>query len=95
MKANHIESMEPKFKQLSEYLEGKKFLTGDSITIADFCMHDAIAWHLKLDASLIEKNSNVTEYFARLKSEPKIKAFLESDKTFELMFSPKATWNGK
>ena len=95
MKAAHIESMVPKLKQLSEYLEGKKFLTGDSISIADFCMHDAIDWHLKLDAGLIEKNSNVKEYLARLKSEPKIKAFLKNDKTFELLFSPEATWNGK
>ena len=94
-KAKHIESMEPKFKQLSAFLEGKQFLMGDALTIADFTMHDAIAWHQKLDEEMVKKFPNVVEYLERFRSQPKIKTFLEGDKAFELMFSPAATWNGK
>ena len=95
LKAKHIESMEPKFKQLSVFLEGKEFLNGKEVTIADFPMHDAIAWHLKLDEDLVKKFPNVMEYFARFQALPKIKGFLGSDKAFEMLFAPTATWNGK
>ena len=84
--------MEPKFKQLTEFLGSKTFLMGNNMTIADFTMHDPIKWHMALDKSLID--ANLQAYIARLDSEPKIKAFLGSDKAHKPFFSPIATWNG-
>merc|ERR1712079_873909 len=52
----HPEAMEPKLKQLSEYLSGgKKFLLGDSISIADFTMYISLDWHSKLDEGFLAK----------------------------------------
>ena len=67
---------------------------GDSLTIADFPMLDAIHWNITLDPEMVNKYQNVMEYFARLKNEPKIKSFLDSDKAFNNFFAPPAFWDG-
>ena len=92
LKANHIKDVEPKFKQVSEFLGSKKFLVGDNLTIADFTMRDAIQWHLALDKNLI--SSNLQAYVSRLESEPKLKSFLNSSKAYKTFFNPIAIWMG-
>jgi len=73
--------MEPKLKQLSEYLSGgKKFLLGDSISVADFTMYISLDWHSKLDEGFLAKFPILDNYLKTIKSEPKVKAYLESDK---------------
>jgi len=77
----HPEAMEPKLKQLSEYLSGgKKFLLGDSISVADFTMYISLDWHSKLDEGFLAKFPILDNYLKTIKSEPKVKAYLESDK---------------
>ena len=66
---------------------------GSDITIADFQFYDAIKWHQKLDSELVAKYKNVSDYITNLEAHPKIKSFMESNKYFKTMFSPKATWN--
>ena len=101
LKINHIKetdsirtwsNVEPKFKQVSEFLGSKKFLMGDNLTIADFTMRDAIQWHLSLDKNLI--SSNLQAYVNRLDSEPKLKSFLNSSKAYKTFFNPIAIWMG-
>ena len=85
---------EPKFKQLSEFLGTKKFFMGESITIADFPIYDALKWHLAMDKDFLAKFSNLSDFIKRFESNPKIKAFLSSDKAFTGFFSPVAHWGG-
>merc|ERR1712086_688067 len=83
---------EPKFKQLSEFLGTKKFIMGDSMTIADFPIYDALKWHLAMDKDFLDKFPNLSDFIKRFESNPKIKAFLSSDKAFTGIFSPEAHW---
>ena len=88
-----IEKNIPVFKQMSEFLQSKKFFMGDSITIADFPMYDALKWHLAMDKDLL-KFENLLDFIKRFEDDPKIKAFLSSDKAFKGFFAPFAHWGG-
>ena len=48
----HLEVIAPKFKQISDYLEGKSFLMGEKVTVADFPMYIAIKWHQEIVTEL-------------------------------------------
>ena len=81
----HPESMEPKLQQLSDYLAGgKKFLLGDAITVADFPMYVSLDWHSALDGRCLEKFPVLDNYLKNIRSDPTIKAYLDSDKHFAM-----------
>jgi len=84
----HPEAMEPKMKQLSDYIGSKKFLLGDKITIADFAMYVALDYHTALDEECLKKFPNLDNYIKNINSEPKIKAFFKSDKYFKDLCPP-------
>merc|ERR1712051_866261 len=94
MRKDTIEKNVPVFKQVSEFLQSKKFLMGDSITIADFPIYDALKWHLAMEKDFLAKFANLSDFIKRFESNPKIKAFLSSDKAFTGFFSPVAHWGG-
>ena len=77
-----------------QFLATKKFFMGESITIADFPIYDALKWHLAMDKDFLAKFSNLSDFIKRFESNPKIKAFLSSDKAFTGFFSPVAHWGG-
>ena len=77
MVAKHGKNMEPKLKEVSNYLgEGKKFLLGDSITIADFPMYVSLDWHTTLDEGCLAKFPALDNYLMNIRADPKIKAYL-------------------
>ena len=80
--------MEPKLQQLSDYLGSKKFLLGDSITVADFPMYTSLDWHSKLDEGCMAKFPVLNNYLKNIQSDPKIKAYLDSEKHFALRCPP-------
>ena len=89
MIAKHGENMEPKLKEVANYLgEGKKFLLGDSITIADFPMYVCLDWHATLDEGCLAKFPVLDKYLKNIRADPKIKAYLESDKHFKARCPP-------
>merc|ERR1719445_635849 len=61
-------------------VEAKKFLLGDSISVADFTMYISLDWHSKLDEGFLAKFPILDNYLKTIESEPKVKAYLESDK---------------
>jgi glutathione S-transferase len=89
MVAKHGESMEPKLKEVANYLgEGKKFLLGDCITIADFPMYVSLDWHATLDEGCLVKFPALDNYLKNVRADPKIKAYLDSDKHFKARCPP-------
>jgi len=89
MVAKHGESMEPKLKEVANYLgEGKKFLLGDCITIADFPMYVSLDWHATLDEGCLAKFPALDIYLKNVRADPKIKAYLDSDKHFKARCPP-------
>ena len=73
--------MGPKLQQISDYLGGgKKFLLGDCITIADFVMYVSLDWNSTLDPGCLAKFPNIDNYIKAMKSDAKIKAYLDSEK---------------
>ena len=94
MKAGYIEKAEKRLKELSDFLGDKKYLMGDTLTIADFQMRDPINWHRTLDETLVQKFPNLIAYLDRFDNEPKIKEFLNGPKHFKHFFLSIATWRG-
>ena len=89
MVGEHPEAMEPKLQQLSDYLGGgKKFLLGDAITVADFPMYVSLDFQSILDEGFPAKFPILDNYLKVIRSEPKIKAYLESDKHFTTRCPP-------
>ena len=87
--AKHGKSMEPKMKEVSDYLgKGKKFLLGNHITIADFPMYVALDWHATLDEGCLAKFPALDNYLMNIRADPKIKAYLNSDKHFKACCPP-------
>ena len=87
--AKHGKSMEPKMKEVSDYLgKGKKFLLGNHITIADFPMYVALDWHATLDEGCLAKFPALDNYLMNVRADPKIKAYLNSDKHFKARCPP-------
>jgi glutathione S-transferase len=82
------ETLEPKLQQLSDYIGDKKFLLGDSVTIADFPIYVNLEWNSKLDEKYLEKFPKLDNYLKNVQSDPKIKAYLNSDKHFALRVPP-------
>ena len=65
---------------------------GESITIADFPIYDALKWHLAMDNDFLAKFTNLSDFIKRFESNPKIRAFLCSDKAFTGFFGAEAHW---
>merc|ERR1711935_211768 len=84
----HPEAMEPKLQQLSDYLGDKKFLLGNTITVADFPMYVSLDWHSALDEGCLAKFPILDNYLKSIRTDPKIKAYLDSDKHFTTRCPP-------
>ena len=96
MKGKYIEGMAAKFEAMSKLLEGKKFMLGEDVTIADFPMYDLIYLHQELDAGLVAKFPKITEYFQRMKAIPQLKPFDKGgEKHYSAVFAPTAAWGNK
>jgi len=95
LKEKHCESMTEKFKELSTYLGSKKFFMGDNLTIADCAMFSAIQWHFVLDENIVNKYSNLAEYLKTMESDPKVKAYLASDRRHSAIFPPFSPFGNK
>ena len=89
MVAKYGKSMEPKLKEVSDYLgKGKKVLLGNHITIADFPMYVSLDWHATLDEGCLAKFPALDNYLMNMRADPKIKAYLNSDKHFKARCPP-------
>ena len=88
----YCEELEPKLKQFSDFLGTKKFLLGDCISVADFPFYDILKIHNHMNSELVCKFPNLVVFTQRLEEDPKIKAFLASDKNFKDFFPPMASF---
>ena len=95
MKVKVIQDNENKFKMISEFLGAKKFLIGDEVTIADFPMHDAVAWYIDVAKEMMDKYTNLQEYLKRFEELPRIKSFMATDLAFDAVLGPQAQWRPK
>jgi len=93
LKKDMMEKEGPKFKQISEILQSKKFLLGDSISVADFPIYHAMKFYFTLDEKIVSRFKNLMDYVERIDNIPEIKALWESDIGYKgLFFSPAAHW---
>merc|ERR1712154_333494 len=87
-------NQDAKFKQVSDFLGSKRFLMGNSLTIADFALYDALKWYHELDGGLVSKYKNIVDYVERFEALPKVKSFLNGPKYMKNFFPPFACWGG-
>lgn len=68
-----------RFEFLARSLEGRKFLLGDSFTVADGYAYYTLRNLRKLDASVIEKSPDLKAYFARVGERSGVRAALQAE----------------
>ena len=88
--------MVAKFEQVDKFLDGKKFLMGEELTIVDFPMYDLINWHQELDANLVHKFPKIEDYIERLRAIPQLRPFNKGgEKHYSAILAPTAAWGNK
>lgn len=68
-----------RFEFLARSLEGRKYLVGDSFTVADGYAYYTLRNLRKLDASVIDKSADLKAYFERLGERPGVRAALQAE----------------
>ncbi|HWA72392.1 MAG TPA: glutathione transferase GstA [Polyangiaceae bacterium] len=68
-----------RFEFLARSLEGRKYLVGDDFTVADGYAYYTLRNLRKLDASLLEKWSDLKGYFERIAERPAVRAALSAE----------------
>jgi glutathione S-transferase len=68
-----------RFEFLNRSLEGRKYLVGDSFTVADGYAYYTLRNLRKLDASLLEKAPDLKAYFERIGERPAVRAALQAE----------------
>merc|ERR1711935_236450 len=93
MKKDMTERFQPVFKKVSEFLGSKKYLMGDSVTVADFPMYHAMKYYSAMNEDILSEFGNLLDFIKRFEDHPNVKAFLDSELAFEgKFFSPAAHW---
>lgn len=68
-----------RFEFLNRSLEGRKYLVGDSFTVADGYAYYTLRNLRKLDASVIDKAPDLKAYFERIGERPAVRAALQAE----------------
>ena len=78
VKAYAQKNLEKKFDWLEKQLAGKKYLTGDTFTVADAYLFTVLRWsgRIKLDLS---PYTNVTAYMDRVQARPKVQEAMKAE----------------
>src|SRR5690606_16321210 len=71
-----LDNLAKKFEYLDKHLTGKKYLTGDTFTIADAYAFVLLNWATPLNVDL-SKYPAIKEYQARVAARPKVKEAME------------------
>merc|ERR1711915_895273 len=87
-------NQDAKFKQVSDFLGSKSFLMGNSVTIADFALYDALKWYHELDGGLVSKYKNIMDYIERFQALPKVQSFLNGPTYMKNFFPAFACFGG-
>ena len=96
MKEKHIKDVKLKYAEVSKFLEGKTYLVGSKMSIADLAMFDAICWHMELAPIIFAGLTPLMQFHHRLSNIPQLKPFMKGgQKYYPAIFAPNATWGGK
>lgn len=68
-----------RFEFLARSLEGRKYLVGDSFTVADGYAYYTLRNLRKLDASVLEKSPDLKAYFERIGERAGVRAALQAE----------------
>jgi glutathione S-transferase len=86
IKIDYIKDVDPKVKQVSDFLGDKKFMMGDNVTIADFPFMDVINWNIKVEPGVINKYPNIVAYKDRFDNLPQMKSYFTGARYFTACF---------
>jgi len=78
VKSYALANLEKKLDWTNQQLAGKKYLTGDTFTIADAYLYTVINWAYFLNVGL-DKWPALKEYHARVAARPKVQEALEAE----------------
>ena len=78
VKSYALANLEKKLDWTNQQLAGKKYLTGDTFTIADAYLYTVINWAFFLNIGL-DKWPALKEYHARVAARPKVQEALEAE----------------
>ena len=82
MKQNHIEFAREKFAEVSKFLEGKQFLMGNKVSIADFAMFDAVCWHMELMPMVFVDLIDILKFHSRMNEIQVLEPLLNSGENY-------------
>lgn len=75
---NIIEETGPRFiRYFDNFLKGKDYFVGSSLTIADMAVYDVLVTLLKKDAKCLSKYPKLEANYKRVGEHPKLKKYLE------------------
>ena len=73
-----LDNLKKKFDWLNKQLAGKKYLTGDTFTVADAYLYTVVNWSFFLGMNL-DKWPALKEFHARVAARPKVQEALEAE----------------
>ena len=78
VKKTALANLEKKFQWLGAHLDGKKYLMGDTFTVADAYLFTVLSWssHAGID---LAKHHVLTDYLARVGHRPKVQEALKAE----------------
>jgi len=81
VKKTALANLEKKFQWLGAHLDGKKYLMGDTFTVADAYLFTVLSWssHAGID---LAKHHVLTDYLARVGHRPKVQEALKAEGSF-------------
>ena len=85
-----------KFEYFDGWLKDRKFLTGDSLCVADFALWNIVDYNDSFDANILASYKNIQRFKKDFQSDPKVDAYLKDPnyKKFPINGAI-AQWGGK
>lgn len=89
LKDGYLTNLPKSIALVEKYLGDKNWFVGSKITVADFVMYEVLDKHCILSPSCLDESPKLQAFIKRFESEPKINAFMNSEKHKKLPLNNK------
>jgi glutathione S-transferase len=80
LKDDYLKALPKTLQQFSDFLGGKAWFAGESLSFVDFVMYELVDQHKLLEPSCLDKLGNMQKFMERFEALPKISEYMKGEK---------------
>eukprot|EP01115_Flamella_aegyptia_P015161 TRINITY_DN910_c0_g1_i1.p1 TRINITY_DN910_c0_g1~~TRINITY_DN910_c0_g1_i1.p1 ORF type:complete len:220 (-),score=69.16 TRINITY_DN910_c0_g1_i1:31-690(-) len=80
LRGDYLANVTKPLERFEKFLNGKEWLAGQKLSIADFMLYEMVDEHTILEPTILDKFPNLQNYRKRFAALPQIAAYMKSDR---------------